>query len=402
MLTYEEGEYMNINEIHNRLCQNTNSMSFNPPATESNIISFENDNSIQLPKSFRELLKLFNGGEIYSPGTRIYGIDSKEDNCFTNINKVNKMALLIPENYYIIAKLNYGDYICLNFLPPYDVIQWDNSNKRKYLSWTSLELWLESIIDFGYMPEEKNTVSTSTIPNAYSNSNTVVNKKNRKIIPIILSAIPIVFMCVFIVHGKVKPSTEREKDNFDPSHSSINTYEYENASTTNTIALNTSANFSNIANDAKNSNDSFTTAADEENADYKFGTVNTIKDPLNVRKQPSINSDKLGSVEKGVTITIIGEKDEWYEIKYGNQIGYVSKLYVILENEPQLDIAVTGVVMTKDDPLNVREQPNTSSKIIGTVPKGGTVSIISDDGEWYEIKYGSGTGYVSKKYVSLT
>ena len=110
----------------------------------------------------------------------------------------------------------------------------------------------------------------------------------------------------------------------------------------------------------------------------------------------------MGSVEKGVTITIIGEKDEWYEIKYGNQIGYVSKLYVILENEPQLDIAVTGVVMTKDDPLNVREQPNTSSKIIGTVPKGGTVSIISDDGEWYEIKYGSGTGYVSKKYVSLT
>lgn len=393
---------MNIDEIHSRLCQNSNSMSFNPPATESNIISFENDNLIKLPKPFRELLKLFNGGEIYSPGTKIYGIDSKEDTCFTNISKANKTTLEIPGNYYIIAKLNYGDYICLNFLPPYDVIQWDNTNKRKYLSWKSLESWLEFIIDFGYMPEEKNVVSTPNISDICSNSNTVSNKKKRKITPIFLSIIPFVVICGFIVYGKAKLSTEHEKDNSDTSHSSVNAYEYEKASVTNAIALNTSVNYSSIANDTKNSNDSFTTVADEEKGDYKYGTVNTIKDPLNVRKQPSINSDKLGSVEKGATVTIIGDKDEWYEIKYGNQIGYVSKLYVILENEPQLDVAVTGVVMTKDDPLNVRERPNANSDILGTVPKGGTVSIINDDGEWYEIKYGAGAGYVSKKYVSLT
>lgn len=139
----------------------------------------------------------------------------------------------------------------------------------------------------------------------------------------------------------------------------------------------------------------------EENIDYKYGTVNTIKDPLNVRKQPSVESEKIGTVQKGTTITIIGDTDEWYKIIYGDQIGYVSKLYVVLENETRLEVAVTGVVITKDDPLNVREQPNTNSKILGTVPKGGTVSIIHDDGEWYEIQYGSGTGYVSKKYVLL-
>lgn len=157
-----------------------------------------------------------------------------------------------------------------------------------------------------------------------------------------------------------------------------------------------------IPNAYSNSNNSYTTVTNEKTDSFKYGTVNTIKDPLNVRKQPSINSDKLGSIERGATLTIIGDKDEWYEIKFGDQICYVSKLYVILENEPKLSVVVTGVVMTKDDPLNVREQPNTSSKIIGTVSKGGTVSIISDDGEWYEIKYGSGKGYVSKKYVSLT
>lgn len=391
---------MNTDEIYHKLTQHTNSMSFNPPATELYISAFENDNSVQLPKSFRELLKFFNGGKIYSPGTIIYGIDSEDVDSFKYITKANKTALKIPENYYIIAKLNYGDYICLNFLPPYDVIQWDNTNKRKYLSWTSLELWLESIIDFGYIPKEE-IINTSNYPNIPSHSSTVIPKR-RMSLPIILSIVPVIVICGFIVYGKVKNTTEQHGVKSDTSHSSESSLDEKNSSVTNAIALHTTTINSGIVNEVINSNATLTTVADEEeNADYKHGTVNTVKDPLNVRKQPSVDSEKIGSVQKGTTVTIIGDTGEWYEIIYDDQIGYVSKLYVVLENETRLEVAVTGVVITKDDPLNVREQPNINSKILGTVPKGETVSIINDDGEWYEIQYGSGTGYVSKKYVSL-
>lgn len=282
------------------------------------------------------------------------------------------------------------------------MIQWDSSKKRKYLSWNSLEIWLESILDFGYMSDEECKTSTSSISNGYANSNIVIPKR-RMSLPIILSIVPVIVICGFIVYGKVKNTTDQNEGKFDTSHSSESSPDDENSLVTNATPLNTTTINRGIVNEVTNSSTTLTTVVDEaENADCKYGTVNTVKDPLNVRKQPSVDSEKIGSVLKGTTITIIGETDEWYEIIYGDQVGYVSKLYIVLENETRLEVAVTGVVITKDDPLNVREQPNANSKILGTVPKGGTVSIISNDGEWYEIKYGSGNGYVSKKYVSLS
>ena len=90
---------MTLNEIYYELNKNNSSISFDPPITETDIVTFENKNSILLPNSLRGLLKLFNGGEIYSPGTRIYGID-KDDTCsFIRISQTNRTDLKIPENY---------------------------------------------------------------------------------------------------------------------------------------------------------------------------------------------------------------------------------------------------------------------------------------------------------------
>lgn len=60
-----------------------------------------------------------------------------------------------------------------------------------------------------------------------------------------------------------------------------------------------------------------------------------------------------------------------------------------------------GFVVTERDPLNVREDSNKNAKVIGTIPKGGEVSIISDSGEWYAIDYFGKIGYVSKSYISF-
>lgn len=66
------------------------------------------------------------------------------------------------------------------------------------------------------------------------------------------------------------------------------------------------------------------------NSELKYGKVNTEKDPLNVRKQPSIDSKVIGTVPKGSKITIVGESDDWYTINYSNGIGYVAKKYIII------------------------------------------------------------------------
>ncbi|MBE6049949.1 MAG: NlpC/P60 family protein [Clostridium sp.] len=63
----------------------------------------------------------------------------------------------------------------------------------------------------------------------------------------------------------------------------------------------------------------------------------------------------------------------------------------------------TGTVTTSSGNLNVRKDATTSSKIIGKLPNGSSVTITgkTSDGKWYRIKYNSTVGYVSAAYVTL-
>lgn len=53
--------------------------------------------------------------------------------------------------------------------------------------------------------------------------------------------------------------------------------------------------------------------------------------------------------------------------------------------------------------LNVRKGPSTDYSIIGNLPEGVNIKILEVDSStgWYKIKYGSGYGYVSYKYVRV-
>lgn len=74
---------------------------------------------------------------------------------------------------------------------------------------------------------------------------------------------------------------------------------------------------------------------------------------------------------------------------------------VITVNSPQMALYLAKVV-TKTDPLSVREWPVTGM-IIGKVPKGRTVEVISeaDDG-WPKIRYNELIGYASSLYLQRT
>ena len=56
--------------------------------------------------------------------------------------------------------------------------------------------------------------------------------------------------------------------------------------------------------------------------------------------------------------------------------------------------------------VNIRAGASTSYKKVTTVPKGGKVIVYGfvdkSSGDWYKVKYGSKTGYILKKYVSVS
>ena len=51
--------------------------------------------------------------------------------------------------------------------------------------------------------------------------------------------------------------------------------------------------------------------------------------------------------------------------------------------------------------LNVRQAPNTSSKVLVVVRAGQTYPVISQSGTWWQIQVGDVTGYVSGRYVKM-
>src|SRR5699024_4875113 len=52
--------------------------------------------------------------------------------------------------------------------------------------------------------------------------------------------------------------------------------------------------------------------------------------------------------------------------------------------------------------LNLREEPSTDSDIVALISIGEECELISEEGDWYEVKYGEYTGYISKEYAEKT
>lgn len=121
------------------------------------IENFETVNKIILPNSLKELLISFDGGELFVPGTTFFGIvANKKRPELRKINsKANRAIYTIPKNYLIIAKLNFGDFICINLNKPYDVIQWDHETDKLFCRWDSLKEFLKDIIASFEMYEER-------------------------------------------------------------------------------------------------------------------------------------------------------------------------------------------------------------------------------------------------------
>ena len=64
------------------------------------------------------------------------------------------------------------------------------------------------------------------------------------------------------------------------------------------------------------------------------------------------------------------------------------------------DVVATGTVTGSS--VNVRSGPSTSATKIGQLGKNATVNIVAQNGNFYKIKYGTGTGYISADYVRVS
>ena len=63
---------------------------------------------------------------------------------------------------------------------------------------------------------------------------------------------------------------------------------------------------------------------------YGVVKLQNPKSYLNVRKEPSSNSQVIGTLDHQEKVKILGTTKGWYKIEYGKEIGYCSKSYISL------------------------------------------------------------------------
>lgn len=62
-------------------------------------------------------------------------------------------------------------------------------------------------------------------------------------------------------------------------------------------------------------------------------------------------------------------------------------------------VKAAATVKVTTDTLNLREKPSTDSDILTLLSNGDTCELISEEGDWYKIKYETYTGYITKEYA---
>lgn len=140
---------MSIKALYQQLSNYENVMDLENPLNRNVLERFQSVNDITFPNQLVELFSCFNGGELFVPGTLVYGIensDPKKTIKFANRRDFRK-NFRIPESYLIFARLNYGDLICIDLNEPHRLIQWDHEMDEEYCSWSNIEEWLSETID---------------------------------------------------------------------------------------------------------------------------------------------------------------------------------------------------------------------------------------------------------------
>lgn len=155
-----------------------------------------------------------------------------------------------------------------------------------------------------------------------------------------------------------------------------------------------------------------------------------------IRESPSTESKSLKLIESGSEVNVVGKEGEWYKVSFGSGTGYIKDLYIVMTSEAvevkqdntqvlkrEGNYPVWGVISTvsagASSNLRLREAPSIGAKVMGSMPKGSEIKILSGDYTlqtkgsktyaWYHVSFGSYEGYaclsesgVGYDYITIT
>ncbi|MBO1006015.1 N-acetylmuramoyl-L-alanine amidase [Pseudogracilibacillus auburnensis] len=119
------------------------------------------------------------------------------------------------------------------------------------------------------------------------------------------------------------------------------------------------------------------------NGSFKVGTSS-----LNVRTEPFIQADVIGSLPKGTQVNVLELKHDWAKIQYQGKVGWIASHYLYsstsvsasasIKSNKSITVAAQGV--------RLRSGPGTDYSIIGYSTYGETFQLIESKGDWKHVR----------------
>lgn len=129
-----------------------------------------------------------------------------------------------------------------------------------------------------------------------------------------------------------------------------------------------------------------------------YARVCTMSTPLNIRRNPNVQSDVIGSIPRGeLTLVLAAPANGWVKIRYNSTEGYVSADYLCACT--QTGGQREGVVTTNGANLNLRNRPADMAPVIGRIPNGTRLPILEQVGDWYKVNFNGTLGYAAARYI---
>lgn len=188
-----------------------------------------------------------------------------------------------------------------------------------------------------------------------------------------------------------------------------------------------------------NLNDNDGNTGNKQTPDTSVENSNTqstgkVSSKTDVKVVPLIYSSKIDELAKNETVTILTEMNGWAYIQTDSITGWIRSNVITgkkttdtanigtnntqgnntngitntidstetntTTSDNQTSTTTEKTVYIKESSVNLRKEPNTSSKILMVVGLNQKLTVIGENGDWYQVKTSEGNAYVLKTLVS--
>lgn len=126
--------------------------------------------------------------------------------------------------------------------------------------------------------------------------------------------------------------------------------------------------------------------ADGAYGPYGYDVGEVISRNASLRVSPNTSAELIVSIKNGQSFTILDANDNWYQVNFEGQVGWIRKRFVI-ENPIHL-VARSGG--------DLYANPSLTNKLVGTYNRYERFTVIASTRDYYLISCRNATAYVSR------